>query len=163
MPPSRWPPAARAVGGPAAGPDYRRSGGGPDCDSDGPLADRLLVSEQLRADIRVTEAFESVGLGPNGINIPGAPSARGPDRAPAGPAPGGPNRAALPDLRSNRNSYRRALPIFKCRALELQSKTSHRENQRMSVLKNLHLPVNLWYLMILIALLHLVKTCCSQT
>ena len=54
-----WPrPAARAVG--------RRPGNWPARIqvTDGPLADRLLVSEQLRADIRVTEA---------GINIPGAP------------------------------------------------------------------------------------------
>ena len=49
--------------------------------TDGPLADRLLVSEQLRGDIRVTEAFESVGLGPNGINIPGAPPGLNASRA----------------------------------------------------------------------------------
>ena len=34
--------------------------------------------------------------------------------------------------------------LLKCRALELQSEASHRENQQMTVLKNLLLPVNLW-------------------
>ena len=117
-----WPrPAARAVG--------RRPGNWPARIqvTDGPLADRLLVSEQLRADIRVTEA---------GINIPGAPLLNA-SRA---------RTWRAEQRRSSRCGAEKQLqtPALECRALELQSKTSHRENQQMAVLKNLHLPVNLW-------------------
>ena len=113
-----WPPAARAVG--------RRPGNWPARIqvTDGPLADRLLATSG------------------------GYPSNRSRYQYPGG---------APPECQPGPHLAGRTAPLFpvwgrktvqtpalECRALELQSKTSHRENQQMAVLKNLHLPVNLW-------------------